>query len=233
MDARPDKLSVDIDGELYPHMLTVIACRRWVIGHGLRLFVMKCAESSKIRQAFANVVSAGLAKGMSEGLKYRIKHEKAGRDLADVEAYDPEANNKLVKALQDLKDLKYPMVDQLEKLKDTPIELIMASLHLEIRAPEDPWAVKEVVPLEDAIAANISRAKKKKKCRVVCRTHGIGSTHHARSDGIPVSVPTVVPQGLAILLTDAGTQTQRYEDEASSRLLRSKSLPPMYNLNCP
>ncbi|GJR80281.1 hypothetical protein Tco_0151066 [Tanacetum coccineum] len=195
--------------------------RRWVIGHGLRLAVMKCVESSEIRHAFANVVSAGLAKGMSEGLKYNIEHGKDGRDLADVEAYDPEANNKLVKALQDLKDLKYPMVDQLEKLKDAPMELIMASLHLksdtgkdapqwirdlcpsssqlkipihpEVRAPEDPWAVKEEVPLEDAIAANISRAEKKKKCRMVCRTYGIGSAHHARSDGIPVSVPTIVP----------------------------------------
>ncbi|GKG62514.1 hypothetical protein Tco_0634287, partial [Tanacetum coccineum] len=50
-------------------------------------------------------------------------------------------------------------------------------------------------------------AKKKKKCRVVCRTHGIGSVHHARSDGIHVSVHTVASQGLAILLKDAGTQT--------------------------
>ncbi|GKB24589.1 hypothetical protein Tco_0863990 [Tanacetum coccineum] len=239
---------IDFDEELYPYMLTAIAGHRWVIGHGLRLEVMKCAESTEIRRAFANVVSAGLAKGMSEGLKYDIEHEKAGRDLADVEAYDPEANNKLVKALQDLKDLKYPMIDQLEKLKDAPMELIMASLHLEsdtgedapqwirdlrlsssqlkipiypeVRAPEDPWAVKEEVPLEDAIAANISRAEKKKKCRVVCRTHGIVSAHHARSDDILVSVPTVAPQGLSILLMDAGTQTQRSEDEASPRLLR-------------
>ncbi|GKB87142.1 hypothetical protein Tco_0959414 [Tanacetum coccineum] len=191
IDARLDALSIDFDEELYPHMLTAIAGRRWVIGHGLRLAVMKCAESTKIRQAFANVLSA--------------RHAK----------------------------------DQLEKLKDAPIELIMASLHLESDTGEDapqwihPWAVKEEVPLEDAIAANISRAEKKKKCRVVCRTHGIGSAHHARSDGIPVSVPTVVPQGLAILLTDAGTQTQGSEDEASPRLLRSKSLPPMYNLVWP
>ncbi|GKD59024.1 hypothetical protein Tco_1296533 [Tanacetum coccineum] len=226
MDARPDKISVDIDEELYPHMLTAIAGRHWVIGHGLRLAV------------------------------------NVGRDLADVEAYDPEANNKLVKALKDLKDLKYPMVDQLEKLKDAPMELIMTSLHLEsdtgkdapqwirdlrpsssqlkipiypeVRAPEDPWAIKEEVPLKDAIAENKSRAEKKKKCRVVCRTHGIGSAHHAGlSDGIPVSVPTIVPQGLAILLMDAGMQTQRSEDEASQRLLRSKFLPPMYNLDWP
>ncbi|GJY71070.1 hypothetical protein Tco_0474773 [Tanacetum coccineum] len=87
--------------------------------------------------------------------------------------------------------------------------------------------------LEDAITANVSRAEKKKKCRVVCRTYGIGFTHHPRSDGIPVSVPTVAPQGLAILLTDASTWTEITKDEASPRLIRSKSLPPMYNLDWP
>nr|GEU78305.1 transposase (putative), gypsy type [Tanacetum cinerariifolium] len=208
IDARLDKLSVDFDKELYPHMLTAIAG-----GHGLR---------------------------MSEGLNYGIEHGKAGLDLADVKAYDQESNNKLVEALQDLKDLKYPMIDQLEKLKDAPMDLIMASLYLEsdtgkdapqwirdlrpsssqlkipvypeVRDPEDLWAVKEEILLEDAIAANISWAKKKKKCRVVCRTHGIGFAHHARSDGVPVSAPTV-PQGLAILLADAATQTGAADQE--------------------
>ncbi|GKG50628.1 hypothetical protein Tco_0538752, partial [Tanacetum coccineum] len=41
IDAHLDALSIDIDKELYPHMLTAIAGRRWVIGHGLRLAVMK------------------------------------------------------------------------------------------------------------------------------------------------------------------------------------------------
>ncbi|GJT61604.1 hypothetical protein Tco_1005137, partial [Tanacetum coccineum] len=126
----------------------------------------------------------------------------AGRDLAVVEAYDPEADRKYVKSLQDLKDLK------------------------------DPWAFKEEMLLEDAIAANISRAEKKRKCRVFCRTHGIGSAHHARSDGILIFVPTIAPQGLAILLADAATQTEvaDKEDEPHPRLQRSISLPPFYNL---
>ncbi|GJZ95067.1 hypothetical protein Tco_0667270 [Tanacetum coccineum] len=99
MDTRLDALSVDFDEELYPHMLTAIASRRWVIGHGLRLAVMKYAESTELRQAFANVVSAGIAKGMSEGLKYGVEHGKAGLELTAVEAYDPEADNKYVAAL--------------------------------------------------------------------------------------------------------------------------------------
>ncbi|GKB66250.1 hypothetical protein Tco_0927662 [Tanacetum coccineum] len=252
MDARLDALSIDFDEELYPHMLTAIAGHWWVIGHKLHLAVMKCAESTKLKQGFANVVSAGIAKGMSEGLKYGVEHGKAGLELTAVEAYDPEADSKYVAALHDLKDLNYPLIDQLEQLKDAPLDVIMASLYLdsdtgedapqfirdlrpsssqlkipvypEVRDPRNPWACKEEILLEDAIAANISRAEKKKKSRVVCRTHGVGSAHHARSDGIPVSVPTVAPQGLQILLADAATQT---EDEESPRLLRVTSRPSL------
>nr|GEV25753.1 hypothetical protein [Tanacetum cinerariifolium] len=206
MDTRLDALSIDFDEELYPHMLTAITGRRWMIGHGLRLAVMKCGECLELRQAFADVVSAGIAKGMSEGLRHGA-----------------------------LKDLKYPLVDQLEGLKDAPMDVIMAALYLEsdngddasqwvrdlrpsssqltipvypkVRDPVSPWACKEEMLLVDAIATNVSRAEKKKKCRIVCRTHGVGSAHHARSDGVPVFVPTVVPQGLALLLADAATQT--------------------------
>nr|GEZ74779.1 hypothetical protein [Tanacetum cinerariifolium] len=140
IDARLDALSIDFDEELYPHMLTAIAGRRWVIGHGLHLAMMKCAESLEMRHAFVDVVSAGVGK--------------------------------------------------------------------EVRDPQNPWACKEEIGLADAIAANISRAEQKKKSHIVCRTHGVGSTHHARSDRVPVSAPIVVPQGLALLLVDAATQTE-------------------------
>nr|GEU41623.1 hypothetical protein [Tanacetum cinerariifolium] len=102
LDARLDALSIDFDEELYPHMLTAIAGRRWVIGHGLRLALMKCGESLEMKQAFVDVVSAGIAKGMSEGLRHGA-----------------------------LKDLKYSLVDQLKGLKDAPMDVIMASLYLE------------------------------------------------------------------------------------------------------
>nr|GEV94810.1 hypothetical protein [Tanacetum cinerariifolium] len=144
-----------------------------------------------------------VAKGMSEGLKPRVEHGHA--------------------------QLK------LEGLKDAPMDVIMAALYLEsdtvedapqyirdlrpsssqltipvypvVRDPRNPWAYKEEINLSDAIAANITRAEKKKKYRIVCRTHGVGFAHHSRSDGILVSTPTVVPQGLALLLVDAATQT--------------------------
>ncbi|GJW28978.1 hypothetical protein Tco_0045853 [Tanacetum coccineum] len=131
MDARLDALSIDFDEELYPHMLTTIAGRRWVIGHGFHLAVMKCAESIELRQRFADVVTAEIAKGMSEGLKHEVDHGRAQLELDALEAYDAEADTKFTTALQSLKDLEYPLVDQLERLKDAPLDLIMTSLHLE------------------------------------------------------------------------------------------------------
>nr|GEY23347.1 hypothetical protein [Tanacetum cinerariifolium] len=220
MDARLDALSIDSDEELYPHMLIAITGRRWMIGRGLRLAVMKCDESLELRHVFVDV---------------------AQLNLEATKAYDPEAEAKYIAALQALKDLTYPLVDQLEGLKDAPMDVIMAALYLESDTGDDapqrvrdlcpsssqltihvypevrdlmnPWACKEEMLLADAIAANISRTEKKKKCRIVCRTHGVGSAHHARSNGVPVSAPTVVPQGLAILLADAATQTK--SDEAT------------------
>nr|GEX40050.1 hypothetical protein [Tanacetum cinerariifolium] len=148
------------------------------------------------QQAFADVVSAGIAKGLSEGLRHGLEHGQAQLSLESIEAYDPEAEAKFVAALQALKDLKYPLVDQLEGLKDAPMDVIMAALYLESDIGDDaPY-----------------RAEKKKKCIIACRTHGVGSTHHARSDGVPVSAPTVVPQGLAFLLADAATQTELEND---------------------
>ncbi|GJY96953.1 hypothetical protein Tco_0513863 [Tanacetum coccineum] len=194
MDARLDALSINFNGELYPHMLMAIAGRRWVIGHGLCLAVLKYAESLELRQAFANVVSAGIAKGFCDGLKYGAEQGEVELDLANIKAYDPEAEDKFMATMQVLKDLKYPLIDELEKLKDAPMDII--PVYPEVRDPRYPWAVKEGLLLEDAIAANKSRAEKKRKCQIICRTHGVGSAHHARSDGVPVSTPTVIPQGL-------------------------------------
>nr|GFB67556.1 hypothetical protein [Tanacetum cinerariifolium] len=131
MDACLDAMSIDFDEELYPHMLTAIAGRRWVIRYGMRLATMKCAESLEMRQAFADVVSAGIAKGMSEGLKHGVEHGHAQRTIESLEAYDPEAEDKFATALQSLKDLKIPLLDQLEGLKDALMDVIMASLYLE------------------------------------------------------------------------------------------------------
>nr|GFA73121.1 transposase (putative), gypsy type [Tanacetum cinerariifolium] len=108
-------------------------------------------------------------------------------------------NAELVRELEDIRAQRLPMLCQQGLLR------LSIPVYPEVRDPQNPWACKEEIALADAIAANISRAEKKKKCRIVCRTHGVGSAHHARSNGVPVSVPVVVPQGLAVLLVDGAT----------------------------
>nr|GEU66417.1 hypothetical protein [Tanacetum cinerariifolium] len=171
MDARLDALSIDFDEELYPRMLTAIAGRRWVIWHGLRLAMMKCAESLEMRQPFAD---------------HGVEHGHAQLTVESLEAYDPEAKAKFTAALQSLKDLKYHLLDQLEGLKDAPMDVIMAAVYLESDTggmPHNLYATSIPAPLS------------------------LPSPCTLRSDGILVSVPTVVPQGLALLLVDAATQT--------------------------
>ncbi|GJW52323.1 hypothetical protein Tco_0093674 [Tanacetum coccineum] len=163
----------------------------------------------KLRQAFANVVSAGIAKGFCNGLKYGVEQGELELDLANIEAYDPESEDKFMATMQVLKDLKYPLIDELEKLKDAPIDIIMASLYLESDTEEDapPWICD--------LRLSSSQLK------------------IPMSDGVPVSAPTVIPQGLQILLKDAAAQTEPPEDRSYPRLVRSKSLPAMYNLDWP
>nr|GEW38986.1 hypothetical protein [Tanacetum cinerariifolium] len=94
-----------------------------------------------------------------------------------------------------------PIMDQLEGLKDAPIEVIMVSLHLESDSGEDaPKWIRDLRPSTSQL-----------KIPVYLEVAGGLSypwdrfPHHARSDGVPVSVPTIAPQGLAILLADAAT----------------------------
>nr|GEW48103.1 hypothetical protein [Tanacetum cinerariifolium] len=177
-----------------------------VIGYGLHLAVMKCGESLEMRQAFADVVSTRIAKGMSEGLRHGVEHGQAKLNTESIEAYDPEAETKFVAALQALKDLKYPLMDQLEGLKDAPIDVIMAALYLKSETGDDSSQyIRDLRPSSSQLTIPVYPEK---KYRIVCRTHGVSSAHHARSNDVPVSVPTVVPQGLTLLLADAATQTE-------------------------
>ncbi|GJT03019.1 hypothetical protein Tco_0824188 [Tanacetum coccineum] len=126
MDSRLDALSIDFDEELYPHMLTAIAGRRWT---------------------FANMVSAGITKGFCDGLKYEVEQGEAKLDLAMVKGYDPEAEGKFIATMQALKDLKYPLIDELEKLRDAPMDVLMASLYLESDTRTDaPQWIRDLRP---------------------------------------------------------------------------------------
>ncbi|GJT49622.1 hypothetical protein Tco_0975779 [Tanacetum coccineum] len=131
LDARIAELNHDIDAELYPHMLTAVAGRRWVIGHGFHLAVMKCAQSIECRAALGKVISMAMNKGIQEGLEEGIEHGKAGRSLAEIDAYDSRVGAAYVAAVNEFENVSFTLLEQLEALKDSPLELLMSASTVE------------------------------------------------------------------------------------------------------
>ncbi|GKD31448.1 hypothetical protein Tco_1242226, partial [Tanacetum coccineum] len=138
LDAHIADVRRDMDTDLYPHMLTVIAGRRWVLGCAIRLTVMKCAQSSECHFAMGKVISLAINKGIQQGLVAGVKHGKAGRSLAQVKAYDYDVENKYVAAVSDFKNVSFYLLEELEALKDSSLALIMSALTLEGDADYTP-----------------------------------------------------------------------------------------------
>nr|GEW17670.1 hypothetical protein [Tanacetum cinerariifolium] len=130
LHARIADVRCDMDNDLYQHMLTTIAGQRWVVGHGFRLAVYKCTRSVEFRFALGKVISMAINKGIQQGLKAGIVHGKAGRFLAKVEAYDPEVEGKYVVAVSEFEGVYFPLLDELESLKDSLLALTMSALIL-------------------------------------------------------------------------------------------------------
>ncbi|GJY17967.1 hypothetical protein Tco_0389458 [Tanacetum coccineum] len=101
LDARIADVRRDMDNDLYPYMLTAIAGRRWVVGHGVRLAVHKCARSVECHSA-----------------------------LGKIEAYDPEIKGKYVAAVSEFEGVSFPLLDELESLKGSLLALIMYAISL-------------------------------------------------------------------------------------------------------
>ncbi|GJV71265.1 hypothetical protein Tco_1491260 [Tanacetum coccineum] len=130
LNTRITDMRHDMDNDLYPHMLTAIAGRRWVVGHGFRLAVYKCARSVECRSTLGKVISMAINKGIQQGLEAGIVHGKAGRSLTQVEAYDPKVEGKYVAAVSKFEGVSFPLLDELESLKDSPLVQIMSALIL-------------------------------------------------------------------------------------------------------
>ncbi|GKA57300.1 RNA-directed DNA polymerase [Tanacetum coccineum] len=152
-DTRIPELNYDIDTELYPHMLTTVSGRRWMIRHGLCLVVMKCNESTEYRVTLRKATSLAINKGIQEGLEAGVEHVKVDRSLAKVKAYDFGIEAKYVEVVHDLESVSFSLFDQLEALKDAPIEPFMSSLKLEgSHGKDDPTLeFRKLQPIFDKV----------------------------------------------------------------------------------
>nr|GEU46363.1 beta-tubulin [Tanacetum cinerariifolium] len=67
--------------KFYPHLLTTISGRRWLLTCGLNLVLFKCLNSSEYLTALGAAISRAIEKGMQDGIAAGIDHGREGRSL--------------------------------------------------------------------------------------------------------------------------------------------------------
>ncbi|GJW17287.1 hypothetical protein Tco_0024723 [Tanacetum coccineum] len=102
----------------HPHLLNVVAGRRWLLTHGMKLLTAKCLNSTEYMEALGNAFGRAIEIRMQEGLAAGIEHGQAGRCLTDLEAYIPSAEVDFNSAVCDLRGLNFPLLQELSNKKD-------------------------------------------------------------------------------------------------------------------
>ncbi|GKA16266.1 gypsy type transposase, partial [Tanacetum coccineum] len=122
----------------HPHLLNVVAGRRWLLTHRMKLLVVKCLNSNEYMEALGHAFGRAIEKGMQEGLAAGIEHGQAGRCLTDLEAYIPSAEDDFNSAIRDLRDLNFPLLQELSDKKDG-----------------STWDIMDLFRLDDAVAETL------------------------------------------------------------------------------
>ncbi|GKE46449.1 hypothetical protein Tco_1477707, partial [Tanacetum coccineum] len=138
VNERLDKLYVDfvemalhLEDKFYPHLLTTISGRRWLLTQGVELAIAKLLNSTEYLFAIGVAISKAVEKGVQDGLSTGITHDTEGRVLTDVVAYNPSAEADYISALQHLQSVNFSLIAELKSNKDASIETIMNLLRLE------------------------------------------------------------------------------------------------------
>ncbi|GKB58608.1 hypothetical protein Tco_0914794 [Tanacetum coccineum] len=152
------EMTLHFEEKFYPHLLTTIAGRRWLLTHGLKLFLTKCLNSSEHLSALGAAISRAIEKGMQDGLAAGIEHGAHGRSLEDLVAYNPFAEEDYNVALQELRSLDFSLLAELKSHKDASVETIMNLLRLEIPLVDAP-GMSDLQPDMDQLMVPIHRSK--------------------------------------------------------------------------
>ncbi|GJW65126.1 hypothetical protein Tco_0117010 [Tanacetum coccineum] len=131
LDTDLVELALHLEERFYPHRLTTISGRRWLLTYGLELAIAKCLNSTKYLSSLGAAIGKAVEKGMQEGLSAGITHRAADRVLTDVATYNPFAEADYLSALQHLQSVNFSLITELKSNKDASIYTIMNLLRLE------------------------------------------------------------------------------------------------------
>ncbi|GKG05462.1 hypothetical protein Tco_0325548, partial [Tanacetum coccineum] len=60
------EMALPLEERLYPHLLTTISGRRWLLTHGMELAISKCLNSHEYLSALGAAISKAIEKGMQD-----------------------------------------------------------------------------------------------------------------------------------------------------------------------
>nr|GEU53748.1 hypothetical protein [Tanacetum cinerariifolium] len=151
-------MALHLEEKFYPHLLTIISGRRWLLTHGMELAVVRCLNSTEYLSALGAAISKAVEKGMQEGLSVGITHGAEGMKLADVAAYNPSAEADYLSALQRLQNVNFSLIAKLKSNKDASVDIIMNLLRLDDALAErlgltesQPHANQLMVPIHHSL----------------------------------------------------------------------------------
>nr|GEV62924.1 hypothetical protein [Tanacetum cinerariifolium] len=125
------EMALHLEEKFYPHLLTTIFGRRWLLTYGMGLAIAKCLNSTEYLSALGFAISKAIEKGMQEGLSAGITHGAEGRKLVDVAAYNPSAEADYLSALHHLQNVNFSLITELKSNKDASVDTIMNLLRLD------------------------------------------------------------------------------------------------------
>ncbi|GKA86333.1 hypothetical protein Tco_0808044 [Tanacetum coccineum] len=242
LDADLLEMALHLEEKFYPHLLTTISSRRWLLTHGLKLAIVKCLKSQEYLLALGAAISRAIEKGMQDRLSVDIDHGKAGRSLADVVAYNPVAEADYNSALPRLREVDFSLLAELKSHKDASVDDIMNLLQLEGPLVDAP-GMSDLQPHVDQLMLPVHRSEDQVVLGETSLSFALSVTHSRverirenvavkRSAFIGVWTPLVDPLSVENLTGEAGTSdgvpaTTVIITALSTTFASASSVPPI------
>ncbi|GJV72027.1 hypothetical protein Tco_1492022 [Tanacetum coccineum] len=125
------EMALHLEEKFYPHLLTTVAGRRWLLTYGVKLAIVKCLHSPEYMSALGAAINRAIEKGMQDGQAIGITHGQEGRVLTDIDAFNPSTERDYISALQELQYVNFSLLAELKFNKDASTETLMNILRLD------------------------------------------------------------------------------------------------------
>nr|GEW24248.1 hypothetical protein [Tanacetum cinerariifolium] len=186
------EMALHLEEKFYPHILTSIFDRRWLLTQGVDLAITKCLNLPEYLSALREAIGKSIEKGMQDGLSAGITHGNEGRVLTNVAAYNPSTEDASIEAILNVLRLEDPFADKLGLNDLRPyVDQLMVPIH---HSPDKVVGTFGVVPAITDTTTDLSTTFASANTIdpiFVDDSEVVGTNDQAYADGIANPFPNV------------------------------------------